>query len=470
MQDNNALTAESSDATTPMDLPTDSSAGLDLPAGTNWKRNVSLLLVAQSITLFGSMLVHYAIMWHITLQTQSGTMMTMVALAGALPMFFASPFGGVWADRFNKKLVINIADAVIAVVTLGIAVYYTVGFESMALLLVAMVIRALGQGIQMPAVGALVPQLVPQEQLLRFNGIAGSMQSIVMFASPLAGGMLLGLMPIHALMYVDVVTAVIGITLFTFLVRIPKTSTSYDKHGVRHYFTDIKEGLSYMRTHLFVMKFLAGAAIFNIMVAPASMLTPLQVARNWGGDSWSLFGMLSLGAPQRLAAIEMAFFIGMMLGGLILGIWGGFKNKSHTMALATVMFGLGTVGLGLLDNFWLYLACMLGIGVFLNVFNPAMMATLQTNVDQEYMGRVFSVLAMASSLMMPLGMMLWGPLSDQVAIDWLLIGTGIALTLFGLVFVVDKTMLAAGKAAGEAEAAQATNPAEGQAGVALIES
>jgi len=428
-----------------------SSAELDLPVGTNWKRNVTLFLVAQSITLFGSMLVHYAIMWHITLQTQSGTMMTMVALAGALPMFFISPFGGVWADRFNKKLVINIADGIIALVTLGIAAYYTIGYENMALLLVAMVVRALGQGVQMPAVSALVPQLVPQEQLLRFNGIAGSIQSIVMFASPLAGGVLLGLMPIHALMYIDVMTAVIGISLFTFLVRVPKTSAPPAEQGIKHYFTDIKEGLAYTRTHSFVMKFLVGAAFFNIMVAPASMLTPLQVARNWGDVPWSLFGMFSLGAPQRLAAIEMSFFIGMILGGIVLGIWGGFKNKSHTMALATVMFGLGTVGLGLLNSFWLYLACMLGIGVFLNIFNPAMMATLQVNVDQAYMGRVFSLLAMASSLMMPLGMVLWGPLSDQVAIDWLLVGTGIALALFGLVFVLDKTMLAAGKAAGEAE-------------------
>jgi DHA3 family macrolide efflux protein-like MFS transporter len=256
---------------------------------------------------------------------------------------------------------------------------------------------------------------------------------------------------IHVLMYIDVVTAVIGIAIFMFLVRVPKTSSAHVEQGIRHYFTDIKEGLAYTRSHSFVMKFLAGAAFFNIMVAPASMLTPLQVARNWGDVPWSLLGVFSLGASQRLAAVEMAFFIGMVLGGIILGIWGGFKNKSHTMALATVMFGLGTAGLGLLSSFWLYLASMLGIGVFLNIFNPAMMATLQVNVDQAYMGRVFSLLAMASSLMMPLGMLLWGPLSDRVAIDWLLIGTGIALTLFGLVFIADKTILAAGAAAGAEE-------------------
>lgn len=87
---------------------------------TKWKNNIALFLTGQGISLFGSMLVHYAVMWHITLKTQSGLMMTLIAIAGALPMFFISPFGGVWADRYNKKHIINIADASIAVVTLVI--------------------------------------------------------------------------------------------------------------------------------------------------------------------------------------------------------------------------------------------------------------------------------------------------------------------------------------------------------------
>ena len=87
-------------------------------AKSNWKRNIALFLTGQGISLFGSMLVHYAVMWHITLKTQSGVMMTMIAMAGSLPMFFIAPLGGVWADRYHKKHIINIANAVIAIVTL----------------------------------------------------------------------------------------------------------------------------------------------------------------------------------------------------------------------------------------------------------------------------------------------------------------------------------------------------------------
>ena len=212
----------------------------------------------------------------------------------------------------------------------------------------------------------------------------------------------------------------------------------------KQYFHEIGEGLKYVGGKSFLKKFLVLSALFNILVAPAAVMTPLQVARNYGDGIWTIFGGLSFGAEQRLAVLEVVFFIGMMLGGLLIGVWGGFKNKSQTMALSTFLLGLGAVGLGFITNFWLYLLCMGLIGVVMNLFNPPMMATLQTNVDGAYMGRVFSVLLMMGSLMMPLGMVLWGPLGDVVDIGWLLIGTGAFIFFMGFVFMFDKTLLKAG--------------------------
>lgn len=411
----------------------------------NWKKNITLFMIGQGVSLFGSMLVYYAVMWHITLKTQSGLMMTLITAAGALPMFLISPFGGVWADRYNKKYVINIADSVIAAVTLIMALIFSQGFDYPGLLLVCLVIRAFGQGVQMPAVNALVPELVPQEHLIRVNGISGSMQSVVMLASPMAGGALLAVAPIHTVMFIDVVTAAIGIGILAFFVKTPARSQKDErKAGAKQHFLEIGEGLKYVGKHSFVKKFLILSALFNIMVAPAAVLTPLQVVRDWGDGVWNVFGRFSVGLEQRLAAIEVVFFIGMMLGGLVMGVWGGFKNRSHSMALSTFLLGIGSVGLGLITNFWLYLLCMGMSGLVMNIFNAPMMATLQSNVDGAYMGRVFSVLAMMSNLMMPLGMMLWGPLGDVVPIGWLLVGTGASVFLMGFVFMFDKTLLKAG--------------------------
>ena len=416
-----------------------------MPKEFNWKRNVALFLFGQGFTLFGSMLVHYAIMWHITLQTQSGLMMTLITAAGALPMFFISPFGGVWADRYNKKHIINIADASIAAVTLVMALLFSMDYEFTWLMLICMAARALGQGVQTPAVNALIPELVPQEHLTRINGISGGLQSFVMFVSPMAGGALLAVAPIHILMFIDVISAAIGISILYFFVKVRARSDKCEIiAGAKQYFVEIGEGIGYVRSKPFLKKLLVLSALFNIMIAPTAVMTPLQVARNYGSDVWLLRGGVSFGAEQRLAALEVVFFIGMMIGGLVIGAWGGFKNKSHTMALSTLLLGGGAVALGLITNFWVYLLCTGLIGIVMNLFNPPMMATLQTNVDGEYMGRVFSVLMMMSSVMMPLGMVLWGPLGDVVDISWLLIGTGVFVFLMGFVFVIDKTLLESG--------------------------
>ena len=417
---------------------------------TNWKKNIALFLTGQGVSLFGSMLVHYAVMWHITLKTQSGMMMTLIAAAGTLPLFFISPFGGVWADRYNKKHLINIADASIAVITLVMAVIFSFGIDLTGLLLICLVMRSLGQGVQTPAVNALVPELVPQEHLTRVNGISGSIQSIVMFASPMAGGALLAVAPIQALMFIDVVTAAIGIGILFFFVKMPaKVKKSEQKAGAGQYFHDIKEGLQYIGKHAMVKKFLVVSAAFNFLIAPTAVLTSLQVVRDFGGDVWNVLGGMSFGPEQRLASVEAMFFVGMILGGLAISVWGGFKNKSHTMALTTCMQGIGTIGLGLLTNFWLYLICVSLNGVVMGLFNPPMMSVVQTNVDAAYMGRVFSVLMMMGNLVMPLGMVLWGPLGDVIAIDWLLIGTGVFLFALGFVFLTDKILIQAGAPKGK---------------------
>lgn len=387
---------------------------------TNWKRNITIFLTGQGITLFGSMLVHYAVQWHITLQSKSGVAMMLLSLAVTLPMFFISPFAGVWADRYNKKNIINIADAVIAVVTLIMASLFSLGFEHIALLLVCLMVRGFGQGIQTPTVNSLLPELVPQEQLTRINGINSTIQSIAMFAAPIAGGALIAIAPIQTVLFIDVITAIIGISMLLFFV---KTKAVEKKSEPVTAFSDMKEGLRYIGGNTFVLQFMLVGLFFNLLVAPTAILTPLQVVRDFGEESW------------RLVAIELAFFIGMSLGGLLMGTWGGFKNKSHTMAFATALAGVSIVGLGILDDFNMYLTCMLVAGLVMSIFNAPMMAVLQSKVEPTYMGRVFSVLTMTSSLAMPVSMLVWGPLSDKVAIDQLLIISGIGIAAIGGMFI-----------------------------------
>ena len=424
-----------------------------MTSSSGWKRNIALFMTGQGLSLFGSSLVHYAVMWHIALKTQSGLMMTMIAIAGALPMFFISPFGGVWADRYNKKYLICVSDAIIALVTLVMAVIFSLGYDLIGLLLVCLVVRALGQGVQMPAVNALIPKLVPAESLNRCNGINSSVQSLVTFASPMLGGALLAIAPIQSLMYIDVVTAIIGIVTLLFFVKVSGDAEEKKRiDNARQYYHEMAEGLRYIGTNPFLKKGLVLSAIINFMIAPLGMLTPLQVVRNWGDSIWSVSGALSIGAEYRLAAIEVGYSAGMILGGLALGAWGGFKNKNNTFALFTILFGLGSVGLGLIGNFWLYLALICLMGAFMSIRGASIMSMLQTNTSGAYMGRMLSVLYMMATVTFSLGMALWGPLSDVAAIEWILIGTGAVVLLTGCALVYEKTFRVAGAAVGYRDA------------------
>ena len=433
------------------------------------------------------MITGHAIMWYVTLKTNSGTIMTLFTVATMLPMFFIAPFGGVWADRFNRKNLINIADAGIATVTLVIALLFSVGITNTALLFFCSIARSLGQGVQMPAVSALIPQIVPQAHLARINGFNSSIQSLALLASPPIAGALLTFAPIQILLFIDVVTAVIGISILFFFVKVPglkcvadfgTEENPEDDEGAeksiapvkgnaqnvateiendrahtaaatmqpvgdsaqnvaaadaRSYFHDIKEGIRYVYHHQFIKRFFLCFAIFSVLLTPAALLTPLQVSRDFGADVW------------RLTAIELVWAAGMMVGGILMGLWGGFKNKTFTLFFGCLLFAIETIGLGILANFVLYLICMGLMGLAVPVISAPVTTILQMKIDPEYMGRAFSVNTMISALAMPIGMLVFGPVSDAIAIDWLLIGTGIGVAGLGVYMIADRVIREAGK-------------------------
>ena len=194
------------------------------PAGPSsreaWKKNTAIFLSSQALSLLGSALVQYALLWHITLETKSGLMMTLYIICGFLPTFFLSPFAGVWADRYDRKKLIILADALIAAVTLLMAVVFLSGNRSFPLMLIVAAVRAFGSAIQQPAVGAILPQMVPQESLTKVHGINGSIQSALSFAAPLLSGLLFSFMKIEAIFFIDAATAALAIALLGGFLRI----------------------------------------------------------------------------------------------------------------------------------------------------------------------------------------------------------------------------------------------------------
>lgn len=398
----------------------------------NWKKNIILFLSSQTVSLFGSSLVQYAIMWYITLTTESGVMMTLFIICGFIPTFILSPIAGVWADRYNRKILIILADALIAIATLILAIVFLMGYDATWLLFVMAAIRAVGTGIQTPAVGAILPQIVPKENLTQVNGTNGTIQAVIMFVAPMVSAALLTIASIEIIFFIDVITAAIAIvTLLTFLNISVHEKAS--EQQTTSYFNDFKQGVTYIKNHDFLKKFFLFFAVFFVLMAPAAFLTPLQVTRSFGDDVW------------RLTTIEIAFSIGMMAGGGIIASWGGFQNKVHTMTLASLIMGVCTFALGIVPIFWIYLIFMALFGVAMPIFNTPTMVLLQEKVEENYLGRIFGVFGMISTSMMPLGMLIFGPIADVIKIEWLLGGTGILMLILTIFLGRNKVLLETGK-------------------------
>ena len=379
-----------------------------------WQKRILLFLTSQCITLFGSTLVQMSLVWYATMQTSSGTWVATFTVCSYLPQFLISFLGGVWADRYHRKKLIIGADLLIAVATfIMVLAIPQISSESTLLggLLVMSIIRSLGAGIQMPAVNAVIPQLVPEDQLMRYNGIYVTMQSIVNFVAPAAAGVFFTISTLRMTLMIDIITAVLGTGLLSCL-TLPKQNTSVEKASA---VSDMELGMKYAFSDRLIGKLLIIYGLFTFFCVPAGYLAGLLVRRVFGDTYW------------HLTAVEVVGFLGMMAGGVIMSTWSGVKNRGKTLAGGLFVFGSLAIGMGISNNFVLYLALMVCYGIALTVVQTVITTILQEKTDICMQGRVFGLLGTMYAGFLPIGMAMFGPLADILPLQWIMIGSGIAL-------------------------------------------
>lgn len=382
----------------------------------SWKNTAARFLTAQTISLFGSSLVQYAIVWYVTLSTSSGRMLTISTVCGFAPQIAISLFAGVWIDRYDRKMLIMLSDTVIALSTLILAIAFLSGHRNIWLLFTVLMIRSAGTGIQTPAVNAVIPQIVPQEHLMRVNGIQSTITALIMFLSPAVSGAILSVSTLETTLFIDVFTALIGVGI-TSVLAIPgyRKDRMEDHAGTSSGISSLKQGFLYLKTDSFVRHLLLFQIAVLFLISPSAFLTPLMVSRTFGPQVW------------RLTASEMTYSIGSVLGGILITSWGGFKKRLKTTVLAGWLYGVLMAGLGMAPVFLFYLACNMMIGITSPCYNSPITVSIQEQVPASMQGRVFSFMQISTSCALPLGMMVFGPLADVIRIQTLLIGGGVAV-------------------------------------------
>jgi DHA3 family macrolide efflux protein-like MFS transporter len=409
-----------------------------------WKKKVTVFLVGQTITTFGSLLVQYALLWHLTLTTKSGVVLALAAIFGFLPQAVVSIFAGVWADRVNRKVMIILSDSTIALATLGLAFFMLSGVDDLWLIFLVMAVRSVGAGNQMPAISALIPQIVPTDKLMRVNGINSSVQSSLLILGPVAAAGIYSTMSLAAILFVDVVTAVIGLSLLA-TIAVPTLSRAASDEKPS-YFTDLREGLKYIFSNDLVRWVMVIYSIVFLLIVAPSNLSPLMLVRNFGSDVW------------LLTILELAFGVGMVAGGALMAIFASKVDRLGMMVGTSILFGVLAVVMGFTTNLILFYSLFFLIGLAVPAFSTSSMTLLQETVEPERQGRVFGFVGIVMAVAMPLGMAVLGPLADIVSVEILLIVTGVATVVIAVVAI----LLPAGKRAiAAAHASTGTNTTAG---------
>lgn len=281
-------------------------------------------------------------------------MITLSTLCGFLPQILISLFAGVWIDRYSRKGIVMITDCLIASATLILAIFFLTGHKNIELLLAVLAIRSAGTGIQTPAVNTIIPQVVPQKHLMQVNGINSTLSSIIIFVSPAISGAILSIAALETTLFIDVFTALIGVSITS---TVPVKSLNIEVRMTKSHFTEMKEGVAYLKNHTFMRRLLIFQLLILFLISPSAFLTPLMVSRTFGTEVW------------LLTMSEMTYSFGMIIGGAIITSWGGFKKKLHTTLMAGGVYGMLMAGLGIAPVFIVYLIFNMLIGITSPCYN-----------------------------------------------------------------------------------------------------
>jgi len=367
---------------------------------TEWKRRFFTIWTGQQLSLVGSSAAQFALVWWLTMTTGSATVLATATTVALIPQILLGPLAGAYVDRWNRRLVMLIADSFIALVSLWLAYLFWSGSMQVWHVYIVMLARSLGGVFHWPAMAASTTLMVPERHLTRIAGINQTMNGLL----------------------VDVGTALFAVIPLLFIAIPQPVRLQANGSKKASIWVDMREGFRYLWGWSGAMALIGGALIFKVALTPAFSLLPLLVRKHFGG-----------GAAQ-LSLLESVIGVGILLGGLILSAWGGFKRKVYTLLLGLIGVGVGILVLGLTPGhlFFIALGSMFFMGFMLPMADGPIMSIFQSTVAPEMQGRVFALLGSLVSISSPLGLAIAGPVSDRFGIQIWFVVAGILCVAVGI--------------------------------------
>lgn len=382
-----------------------------------WQQHYFTLWGGQAISLISSACLQMAIIFYLTARTESALVLSLASMAGFLPYAILGPFIGVFVDRYDRKLIMIGADFFIAGVSLVMLYYAQREHLSIPLVLIVLMLRSLGTALHSPAINAVTPLIVPADELTRYAGYSQSLTSVSLILSPALAAFLYGRYGLNWIILLDVLGAIIA-TVTVIMVPLPKTP-AVTQNSESHVFGEMVAGFRLLRSHRDLFTLLVISAAYAMIYMPINALFPLMSTNHFAGDE------------GHISATEIAFALGMLVGGLLLGRLAAYQNKLRLIVMSFGIMGISLIISGFLptDAFYLFVGFCVMMGISAPFFSGVQTAIYQERIQAEYLGRVFSLMGSVMSLAMPIGLMLSGVFADQV-------GVATWFTISGLLVII----------------------------------
>jgi DHA3 family macrolide efflux protein-like MFS transporter len=398
-----------------------------------------VIWTGQAFSFLGSQLVQFALIWWLTWTTGSATVLAFASVTSLLPAILIGPFAGALVDRWNRRIVMIVADAVIALATVALAVIYKQDVVQVWHIFALMFIRAVGGEFHWPAMLASTTLMVPKQHLSRVAGMDTTLEGLANILVPPMGALVLALLPMQGILAIDVVTAMLAITPL-FFIPIPQPVRAAAAHPTKtpetvgakpSVLADMREGFRFIRGWKGMVILMALLMLSNAVVAGAASVFPLMITEYFRGGA------------VELAWLESITGVGIILGGITLGVWGGFRRRIVTAMLTGMLAGIALIAFGLTPA----TAFPLAVGVhffvaFLNsISRSAFGALLQATIPPEMQGRVFTLFGSLTKATAPLGLAFAGPVADTLGVRFWILIAGISYVILpGSTFFIPAIM------------------------------
>lgn len=391
-------------------------------------RSFLLLYSGQLVSIFGSSIANFVIIWWIAISTGSIFYLTAAALVGMLPQILLSPMIGVLIDRLNNnKVILFFSDFLQAFVTLFIIASLYTNQGNIWFILFLLLIKEIFQSFHTPTFFTVIPMMVPKNNLSQTNSLMSFLSSLVNIVAPIVAASLLVIFQIADILWIDIITFLVAVVPLL-LITIPKIDhivTSNEQESKNSIFKDMKEGITYLRSQQGLFPLLLSFAMVNATIVPMGSYMVLLIKDFHQGTAQDYATVLAFGSIGVLltSLIFTKIKINKIIPGLITGI---------------IMIFVGEIMIGLTPKGYIEVVFIADFIIGCSVITASICSSTlwQKTVPFKFQGRINSLRMSFASMAQPLGVIVGGILAYIISIPGMYLTLGIVGLIIFLSFVL----------------------------------